>query len=102
MYLGELGGEHSSCLLVGGLIADLSTEHCTWVASGDESNPDTTTTLERADAFLARAHTLFTEGLILALPDTYTGVTLKFLSKTTYYKVGKSVQVVGIWGLGKL
>ena len=30
MYLVELGGEHSSRLLVGALIADLSAEHYTW------------------------------------------------------------------------
>ena len=36
MYFGELGGEHSSRLLVGGLLADLSTEHYAWVATGDK------------------------------------------------------------------
>ena len=40
MYLIELGGEHSPRLLLGGLLADLSAEHYTWVAGGDKRNPD--------------------------------------------------------------
>ena len=96
MYLGELGGEHSSPLLLGGLLADLSAEHYTWVATGDKRNPDATTVQSRAEAFLARIHTLFNKGLIVSLPDTYTGVTLKFLKKTSYYRVGRSVQTIGI------
>ena len=43
-----------------------------------QNKPDTTTTLERAEAFLARLETLFTQGLILTLANTYTGVTLEF------------------------
>ena len=96
MYLGELGGEHSSRLLLGGLLADLSAEHYKWVATGDKRNPDTTTVQSRADAFLERLHKLFNEGLIVTLPDTYTGLTLKFLSKTSYYRCGNTVQTIGI------
>ena len=96
MFLGELGGEHSSRLVLGGLLADLSAEHYSWVATGDKRNPDTTTVHSRAEAFLDRLHQLFTKGMILTLPDTYTGVTLKFLRETSYYRVGGGVQTVGI------
>ena len=96
MFLGELGGEHRLRLLLGGLLADLSAEHYTWVATGDKQNPDATTVQSRADAFLARLHMPFNEGLIVTLPDTFTGVTLKFLSKTSYYRFGNTVQTIGI------
>ena len=96
MFLQELGGDNSSRLVLGGLLADLSAEHYSWVASGDESNPDATTVQERADAFLARLRTFFVDATILTLPDTYTGVTLEFLKKTSYYRIGNSVQTVGI------
>ena len=79
----------------GGLLADLSAEHYTWVATGDKRSPDATTVQARADAFLARLHTLFNEGLILTMPDTYTGLTLKFLETTSYYRYGNSVQTIG-------
>ncbi len=96
MYLAELGGENSSRLVLGGLLADLSAEHYTWVATGDAQNPDATTVQSRADAFLARLHVLFNNALILTLPDTFTGETLKFLKETSYYRCGKSVQTIGI------
>ena len=96
MYLQELGGENSSRLLLGGLLADLSAEHYSWVVSTDGSNPDATKVQERADAFLERLRTLFDDAMILTLPDTYTGVTLQFLKKSSYYAIGTSVQAVGI------
>ena len=96
MYIGGLGGENSARLVLGDLLADLKAEHYAWVASGDHRNPDATTAQSRADAFLSRLHTLYNEGVILALPDTYTGATLKFLSDTSYYSVGKNVQTIGI------
>ena len=92
----ELGGENSSRLVVGGLLADLSAEHYSWVATGDASNPDAQRVRERAEAFLERLGTLYDDAMILTLPDTYTGVTLQFLKKTSYYPIGKSVQAVGI------
>ena len=54
-----LGGENSSRLVLGGLLADLSAEHYTWVATDDKQNPDATTVQARADAFLDRLHQLF-------------------------------------------
>ena len=96
MFLEELGGENSSRLALGGMLADLSAEHYSWVATGDKQNPDATTVETRADAFLARLDKLFLEGMILTLPDTFTGTTLKFLSKTSYFRYGDSVQTVGI------
>ena len=66
MFLEELGGEHSSRLLLGGLLADFSAEHYTWVATGDKRNPDATTVQMRADAFMTRLERLFNAGLFLA------------------------------------
>ena len=98
-YLTELGGANSSRLLLGGLLADLSAEHYTWVATGDKRSPDATTVQSRADAFLARLQVLFTKGMILVMPYTLTGATLKLLETTRYYPFDKGVQAVGIWGL---
>ena len=96
MYLSELGGANSSRLVLAGFLADLTAEHYTWVAGADKRNPDATTACSRAECFLARIRTLFTEGLILTLPDTFTGATLKFLEKTSYYPIGNGVQAIGI------
>ena len=65
------------------------------MATGDKRNPDATTVQARADEFLARFDTLFSHGLILRLPDTCTGATLQFLSQTSYYHHGKTVQTIG-------
>ncbi len=97
----ELGGANSSRLLLGGLLADLSAEHYTWVATGDKRSPDATTVQSRADAFLARLQVLFTEGMILIMPNTFTGATLKFLETTRYYPLDKGVHTFGIRGLAK-
>ena len=96
MFLVELGGENSSRLVLGGLLADLSAEHYSWVATGDKGKPDATTVQSRADVFIDRLDQLFKKSLILTLPDTYTGVTLKFLSETSYYRYGTTVQTIGI------
>jgi len=77
-------------------MADLCAEHYSWTATGDESNPDAATVQERATAFLSRLDTLFMEGNILAMPDTFTGVTLKFLRGTSHYSCCNSVQTVGL------
>ena len=82
------------------MLADLSAEHFSWAASGDKRNLDATTFQSRGDAFLARIGTLYDDALILTLPGTYTGVTLKFLEKTSYYNIDNSVQTVGIRGIG--
>ena len=58
MFLGELGGENSIRLVLGGLLADLSAEHYHWVAGADEQNPDATTAFSRAESFLLRLDTL--------------------------------------------
>ncbi len=55
----RVGCELGAGLLLGGLLADLSAEHYTWVAQGDQKYPDATTILMRSDAFLARANSLF-------------------------------------------
>ena len=52
MYLVELGGENSSRLVLGGLLADLSAEHYTWVTGVDKRNPVSTTVQSRAEAFV--------------------------------------------------
>ena len=96
MYLRELGGENSSRLVLGALLADLFAEHYSWVAEGDHSNPDATTAQSRADAFLERLDVLFNQSMILTLKDSYTGATLQFLQKTSYYDTGAGVQTIGI------
>ena len=95
-FLEGLGGENSSRLLLGCLLADLCAEHYSWVATGDKSNPDAATVQARAAAFVSRLDTLFGEGTILGIPCTYTGVTLKFLRETSRYPCGASVQTVGL------
>ena len=95
-FLQDLGGENSSRLLLGGLLADLCAEHYSWTATGDESNPDASTVEDRAAAFQSRLDTLFVEGNILAMPDTFTGVTMRFLRGTSRYSCGNSVQDVGL------
>ena len=92
----DLGGENSSRLLLGGLLADLCAEHYSWLATGDTSNPDAATVEARAAAFLSRLDTLFTEGTILGMPDISTGATLRLLQGTSRYPCGPSVQVVGL------
>ena len=74
----------------------MSAEHYTWVATGDKKFPDATTVMSRANVFTARLDTLFNKSMILAMPDTFTGVTLKFLQNTSYYRVGNGVQAIGI------
>ena len=93
----ELGGENSIRLVLGGCLGDLTAEHYTWVGGVDKRFPDTTTAHTRAECFLARIRTLFTDGLILTMPDTFTGATLKFLEKTSYYSMGNgAVQAIAI------
>ena len=91
-----LGGENSSRLLLGGLLADLCAEHYSWVATGDKSNPDAASVQSRAQAFLHRLDTLFVRGNILAMPDTYTGATLQFLRETHRFPCGNGAQIVSI------
>ncbi len=74
----------------------MSAEHYTWVATGDKRSPDATTVQSRADVFLARLDVLFTKGMILTMPDTFTGATLKLLETTRYYPFDKGVHAVGI------
>ena len=98
-FLTELGGEKSSRLLLGALLADLAVEHYNWVAGGDKANPDTSTTMARFNSFLRRLDVLFNEGLILRIPDSYTGATLEFLKENSYYHFGDRVQTFGLGGL---
>ena len=95
-FVQHLGGANSSRLLLGGLLADLCAEHYSWTATGDVPNPDAATVRERATAFLSRLDTLFMQGSILAMPDTFTGVTLKYLRGTSRYPCCNSVQTVGL------
>ena len=91
-----LGGENSSRLLLGGLLADLSAEHYSWVATGGKSNPDAASVQSRAQDFLHWLDTLFVRGNILAMPDTYTGASLQFLRETHQFPCGNSAQIVSI------
>ena len=95
-YITELGGQNSSRLLLGGMLGDLSVEHYEWVAGGDHRAPDATTAQERADQFMRRIDMLFTEGMVLSIPETYTCAVLEFLSKNKFLHYGGKVQVVGL------
>ena len=78
------------------MLADLSAEHYSWVATGDLANPDATTVMERRDIFYNRLEVLFLKGHIYNMPHTYTGATLKFLTKTRFYHHGDKVTMFGI------
>ena len=82
--------------MLGGLLADLSAEHYHWVATGDKANPDASTVQERANTFSARITSLFTDGMIWTLPNTFTGVTLAFLKEAHYYQCGTKVFTMSI------
>ena len=86
--------------MLGALLADLAVEHHQWVAGGDQANPDSSTTMARFHAFLHRLHVLFTEGLIMRIPDTYTGAMLQFLNENSVYHVGRRVQTIGLGDMG--
>ena len=97
--LTSLSGSNSMRLLLGGMLADLSAEHYTWVATGDVANPDASTVMERVDQFRNRLAVLFLEGHILKMADTYTGATLAYLKEAHFYHYGSNVAVFGISGL---
>ena len=96
--LRELGGCHSSRLLLGGMLADLSFEHCLWVRPSDKTDPDHEATKANKEKFLARLDLLFTEGLILtpACKDTFTGQVLDFLREPRILRYGRSAMSVGL------
>ena len=94
--LSELGGENSPRLLLGGMLADLTVEHYDWVASGNKANPEATTTMSRHESFNHRLKVLFVEGLILRIPQSYTGATLAFLRQNNHFRFGKDVQSFGL------
>ena len=96
-----LGGENSSRLLLGGLLADLCAEHYTWLATGDKNTPEAATVQARAATFLSRLGALFIDGAILGMPETYTGVTLRFLKGASRYPCGNGVQIVGLGDLSQ-
>ena len=78
------------------MLADLCAEHYSWVATGDKNNPDAAAVQARAAAFLSRLDTLFMKGMILVVPESFTGVTLHFLRGTSRYPCGNSFQTVGL------
>ena len=63
---------------------------------GDKSNPDATTVEARANAFLSRLDTLFMKGNVVLMPETFTGVTLRFLKGSPRYQCAKGVQFVSL------
>ena len=95
-FLEGLGGENSSRLLLGALLADLCAEHYSWVATGDKSNPDAASVQARANDFISRLDTLFVQGTVVGMPSTFTGETLRFLRRTSRYPCGNGVQEVGL------
>ena len=51
------------------MLADLSAEHYSWVATGDQANPDASTVMERVGYFRSRLDVLFLQGHILKMGD---------------------------------
>lgn len=94
--LSSLSGPNSMRLLLGGMLADLSAEHYSWVATGDTANPDASTVMERADHFRSRLDVLFLQGHILKMGDTYTGATLAYLKQAHFYHYGSRCAAFGI------
>ncbi len=92
-FLRELGGQNAPRLLLGGMLTDISVEHYEWVAGGDKADPDPSTAAERAELFLHRLEVLFGQGLILTLPDTYTGEVLRFLRRGKIVHYGNQVEL---------
>ena len=78
------------------MLADLSAEHYSWVATGDLANPDATTVMERGASFYNRLDVLFLQGHIFKLHDSYTGVALEFLKRTHFYHYGIKTTVFSI------
>ena len=97
--LSSLSGPNSMRLLLGGMLADLSAEHYSWVATGDEANPDASTVMERVDSFRSRLNVLFLQGHILKMGNTYTGTTLLYLQEAHFYHYGPRVAMFGIGDL---
>ena len=95
-FLNELGGENSARLLFGGMITDMAAEHYEWVAGGDKGNPDPASSEGRTALFLERLSVLFDEGMVVTLPDTYTGQVLEFLRKGKVVHTAKSVHSCGL------
>jgi hypothetical protein len=81
--LQSLSGRHTLRLVLAGMLADLSHEHCLWCRGYDRDDLDSTSVMHRAQTFIARLNLLFVRGLILtrAASDTFTGEVLKFLSQ---------------------
>ena len=97
--LSSLSGPNSMRLLLGGMLADLSAEHYSWVATGDEANPDASTVMERLDHFRSRLDVLFLQGHILKMEDTYTGATLAYLKQAHFYHYRSHAAAFGIGDL---
>ena len=81
------------------MLADLSAEHDSWVATGDKANPDASTVMERVDHFRSRLDVLFLQGHILKMGETYTGVTLAYLRQAHFYHYGSRCAAFGIGDL---
>ena len=76
--LSSLSGPNSMRLLLGGMLADLSAEHYSWVATGDKANPDASTVMEPSGCLVPAR----------AMGDTYTGATLAYLKQAHFYHYG--------------
>ncbi len=97
-FLHMTSGQHTSRLLLAGMIADLTHEFSKYVHSGDFNNPDPMRTARAANLLHTRNHVLFIEGLILCKSSerTFTGQILKFLSKPQIVDFEKKAVVLSI------
>ena len=95
----SFSGPNSMRLLLGGMLADLSAEHYSWVATGDTANPDASTVIDRMGRFYNRLDVLFLQGQVLKIRDTYTGETLEYLQRAHFYNYGARAAFFGIGDL---
>ena len=71
------------------MLADLSAEHDSWVATGDKANPDASTVMEPSGCLVPAR----------AMGDTYTGATLAYLKQAHFYHDGSRCAAFGIGDL---
>ena len=97
-FLRAFSGSNVSRLLVGGMLADLSVEHCIWVRGEDLHNPETAAGEDRDNLFLLRLNLLFDEGHVLTSPNTYTAEVVAFLRRCKSVRYGPGPEDFATFG----
>ena len=99
--LSNLSGDHSSRILLAGMLADLIWEYSKWVHSADEDDPDPFWVQRGFERLFERLRLLFTTGLILAEEnkESFTKECVRFLRKTKVLHCGKTAFTFSIGNL---